>query len=174
CEVSAEAPAFQTAAKVVQIKVIEPPGGPPVISGAVTSHEVHDEVALNCTSPPSQPPAQLTFYINHQKADESWVIEYPHSEPHRGAVGSVLGLQFLLRPRLLQQGYLIVRCTASISNLYWKTAHKVIYGDPPQHALMVEPRPSGGSSRPRMCQLLCFLQPLLMAALLFLVKMQTT
>ncbi|XP_071514195.1 uncharacterized protein [Panulirus ornatus] len=145
CEVSAEAPAFHTESAVATMTVVDLPDEKPRFSGARASYQMHEEVSLNCSSPHSQPPATLTFYINDEQADPAWLVHYrPLEDPATGLETSVLGLRFPLRPRLLHGGFVNVKCTAAIDQLYWSSSETFIPGDLPYHASIMEGRAALG------------------------------
>ncbi|KAK8740164.1 hypothetical protein OTU49_003070 [Cherax quadricarinatus] len=149
CEVSAEAPSFHTESDVSTMTVVDLPDEEPVISGARASYQLHEDVILNCSSPRSQPPATLTFYINDEQADPGWLIPYPPLEDSQtGLETAVLGLRFPLRPRLLfRRGAVTVKCTASILNLYWDSSEIFIPADVPYHASIMEGRAAAAAGR---------------------------
>ncbi|XP_064121059.1 uncharacterized protein LOC135225655 [Macrobrachium nipponense] len=149
CEVSAEAPSFHTESAVASMNIVDLPDTKPQIRGADRNYQLHDEVSLNCTSPRSQPPATLTFYVNDEQAEPSWLVPYQVIEEYgTGLETSVLGLRFPLRPRLLRRGAVIVKCTAAISNLYWESNEVLIPGDLPYHASIMEGRASAATGFP--------------------------
>ncbi|XP_066976577.1 uncharacterized protein [Macrobrachium rosenbergii] len=149
CEVSAEAPSFHTESAVALMRVVDLPDRKPLITGAQISYQMHEDVMLNCSSPNSQPPATLKFYVNDEQADPTWLIRYdtlkiPGSNynPATFLETAVLGLQFPLWPRLLRQGNVNVKCTAEIPDLYWDSSEVFIAGDIPYHASIMEDRAS--------------------------------
>ncbi|XP_068229239.1 cell adhesion molecule 3-like isoform X2 [Palaemon carinicauda] len=149
CEVSAEAPSFHTESAVASMNIVDLPDTKPQIRGAEINYQLHEEVSLNCTSPRSQPPATLTFYVNDEQAEPSWLLPYQVIEEYgTGLETSVLGLRFPLKPRLLRRGAVIVKCTAAISNLYWESSEALIPGDLPYHASIMEGRASAATSLP--------------------------
>ncbi|CAL4089360.1 unnamed protein product [Meganyctiphanes norvegica] len=145
CEVSAEAPSFHTDSRVIPMRVIDLPDGPPHIT-EVGRFQLHDQVQLNCTSIRSRPPAKLAFYINEQLVDESLLIKYPRiMESKTGLVTSVLGLHLEATQELLHQGFLKVKCAATIGDVYEDSSERLILGDTPQRAHIMEGRASTGS-----------------------------
>lgn len=64
CEVSAEAPLFNTVSQRSRMEIIVLPNSPPRISGAKPTYHVGDLVQVNCTSDKSKPAASLHWYIN--------------------------------------------------------------------------------------------------------------
>ncbi|KAA0183694.1 hypothetical protein HAZT_HAZT006918 [Hyalella azteca] len=67
CEVITEAPQFVTRFGEGNMTVIDLPASAPVLEGAHTAYEAGDVVNVNCSSPHSQPPATLEWYINEQR-----------------------------------------------------------------------------------------------------------
>ncbi|ODM93803.1 Carcinoembryonic antigen-related cell adhesion molecule 6 [Orchesella cincta] len=65
CEVSAEGPSFTSVDGAGRMTVVHLPKEGPQISGKVQpEYETGDNLALNCTSAKSFPPARLSWYIN--------------------------------------------------------------------------------------------------------------
>lgn len=158
CEVSAEAPSFHTESHVAYMTVVDLPDEKPRISVPQDTYQLEEDVFLNCSSPRSQPPAELTFYVNGEQADPSWLVPQnaiaedpaPSSHHHHhhppGLQTAVLGLRFTLWPRLLRRGSVVVKCTASILNLYWDSSEVAIRVDQPYHASIMEGRASSAAS----------------------------
>lgn len=66
CEVSAEAP-FPTDFAVANMSVAILPSRDPIIEGVLPSYGIGDFLEANCTSPPSFPVSELTFFLNGRK-----------------------------------------------------------------------------------------------------------
>ncbi|ODN05438.1 Cell adhesion molecule 2 [Orchesella cincta] len=114
CEVSADRPSFRTLSQQGDMFIIEPE-----ISGIHPAVSVGDTITGNCTSYHTKPAASLMFYINEEKAETEYIIEYlPIPEPS-GLETSVLGLNFHLEPRHFRNGAMELKCTATIGNGYW-------------------------------------------------------
>ena len=64
CEISAEAPLFDTVSRIGRLSVIVLPNSQPRISGAKHTYHVGERVSVNCTSDRSKPAASLRWYIN--------------------------------------------------------------------------------------------------------------
>ncbi|XP_032511478.1 uncharacterized protein LOC116765938 [Danaus plexippus] len=64
CEVSADAPFFHTVYKSAFMRVVELPESGPLVRAQKSWYSVGDMLRANCTSPPSDPPANLTWLIN--------------------------------------------------------------------------------------------------------------
>ncbi|GLH11583.1 uncharacterized protein GBIM_16339 [Gryllus bimaculatus] len=67
CEVSAEAPSFQTVSDHGEMQVVALPDEGPRISGGRPRYALGDTVRVNCTSGRSRPPAQLMWFINGEQ-----------------------------------------------------------------------------------------------------------
>lgn len=56
-----------------------------------------------------------------------------------------MGLRFPLRPRLLQGGAAVVKCTAAIEDKYWESTVAFLHSDLPHQASVMEGRASHAS-----------------------------
>ncbi|XP_068246411.1 uncharacterized protein [Palaemon carinicauda] len=143
CEISAEAPSFHTESKISSMTVIDLPDAKPLITGVQTSYNLHEEVRLNCTSPLSYPLANITFYVNDEQADPSWLIPYKSIDDYSSHLRTaILGLKFMLWPHLLKKGSVSIKCTAEINPIYWENSETLIEVDIPYHASVMEGRAS--------------------------------
>ncbi|XP_026462038.1 uncharacterized protein LOC113363768 [Ctenocephalides felis] len=77
CEVSADAPSFDTAMVAGTLTVIDLPIGPPDIYAEKRRYSAGDTLKASCTSPPSTPPANLTWYINDNKINKIFYSNHP-------------------------------------------------------------------------------------------------
>ncbi|XP_046668310.1 uncharacterized protein LOC124359540 isoform X1 [Homalodisca vitripennis] len=121
CEVSTEAPNFETRFKSSNMTVLAYPDRSPVISGTQAHYLPGDYITANCTSGQSNPPAELEWLINGAKAD-TWFLE--KSEPletsSRGPLFThSLGLRFQAHKRYFQSvdSTVHLRCTARVADL---------------------------------------------------------
>ena len=71
CEISAEAPLFDTVSRIGRLSVIVLPNSQPRISGAKHTYHVGERVSVNCTSDRSKPAASLRWYINDMEVSKS-------------------------------------------------------------------------------------------------------
>ncbi|XP_045106788.1 uncharacterized protein LOC123501824 [Portunus trituberculatus] len=148
CEVIGEAPGFLTADRSAYMAVVHIPKEPPTIQGAQSLYRVGQKVQLACLSPPSRPPATLTWYINDRQAADEYVAGRNTTTIWGdGLLESRAGLQLILQPHHFDHhGQLRLRCSASIPGLYHKVRQHSIGGGQP---LLVAPRvlpPSSSSS----------------------------
>jgi len=77
CEVSTEAPTFETVSSYGDMIVVVLPERGPRISGGRERYDVGDLVDVNCTSSNSKPAAQLQWLVNDQPADPRYYVRYP-------------------------------------------------------------------------------------------------
>ncbi|XP_060801151.1 uncharacterized protein LOC106139030 [Amyelois transitella] len=79
CEVSADAPTFHTEIRSAPLEVVEPPEWGPKLVSDRSWYGVGSTLRATCASPPSHPPANLTFALNGREIDiESMVNELPN------------------------------------------------------------------------------------------------
>ncbi|KAL0892082.1 hypothetical protein ABMA27_015294 [Loxostege sticticalis] len=67
CEVSADAPFFHTVYKSAYMRVVELPDAMPKVQAQKSWYSAGDMLRANCTSPPADPPANLTWLLNGQE-----------------------------------------------------------------------------------------------------------
>ncbi|CAH1644375.1 unnamed protein product [Spodoptera littoralis] len=67
CEVSADAPFFHTVYKSANMRVVELPETGPSVRAQKSWYSIGDMLRANCTSPPADPPANLTWLLNGQE-----------------------------------------------------------------------------------------------------------
>ncbi|EFX67215.1 hypothetical protein DAPPUDRAFT_64077, partial [Daphnia pulex] len=69
CEVSVDAPSFQTSFSTVEMNIIKNKQKGLTISGAEMPLHDDDEIQINCTSNRSKPAAELHWYVNGFKVN---------------------------------------------------------------------------------------------------------
>ncbi|CAG0882759.1 unnamed protein product [Darwinula stevensoni] len=119
CEAITEGPAFRTVVAEASMQVVAPPEKPPIVEGLRDSYGVGEWIRANCTSYPSQPPASLMWYIRENMAPREMLREYLPLGVSRGLEVSRLGLEMKVRDQGIQGT--LLKCTASISNIYWES-----------------------------------------------------
>ncbi|CAB3243374.1 unnamed protein product [Arctia plantaginis] len=67
CEVSADAPFFHTVYKSAFMRVVELPEMGPSVRAQKSWYSIGDMLRANCSSPPADPPANLTWLLNGQE-----------------------------------------------------------------------------------------------------------
>ncbi|XP_033607840.1 uncharacterized protein LOC111865754 isoform X2 [Cryptotermes secundus] len=132
CEVSTEAPNFETVAQSSNMTVMAFPAEDPMIEGVLTAYSVGDYVTANCTSGKSNPPAVLAWQINGVKVD-TWVWEYRDGADETDSQGlhtKTVGLHFQIQNEHFtsNRGSLIprmeIRCSATVGG---RTRHKAVF-----------------------------------------------
>ncbi|CAG0900928.1 unnamed protein product [Darwinula stevensoni] len=120
---------LQNARRNVIGSVTEFPEEGPRITGIKPYYHWGDLVRVNCTTRRSKPVASLAWYINGKQAERELVQEFFPFTDQTGLETAVLGLSFrLASPDRLSddviQAYprIVLKCTASIANVYWEQA----------------------------------------------------
>ncbi|CAB4059703.1 unnamed protein product [Lepeophtheirus salmonis] len=130
CEVSGEAPSFQTAYQDAILAVIDLPDDGPIITGGFPRYHIGDRVEVNCTSYRSKPAAKLKWYINGEQADPAFTHHFK-----------------LIKDKKWTRN----KCSRSsiqttIATIYWKSNEESVQGVRPQSALVSESRSGRKSS----------------------------
>jgi len=133
CEVSAEAPSFQTVSGHADMAVVQLPQQGPIIWGGKPRYSIDDTVDLNCTSMRSSPATNLTWYINGHPAEKKQLRTYAVLRDVDGLETSVLGLHFVVQARHFREGDLKLKCTATLAALYWRSNEASAEPDRPHH-----------------------------------------
>lgn len=122
CEVSTDGPNFETVVLNRNMTVMEFPSDDPVIDGIQPWYNFGDYITGNCTSARSNPAAELSWYINNNKA-ESWLLEkYPVTTIDGHLYSRALGLRFQVdKSHFGSDDRLELRCIAKIADLpHWE------------------------------------------------------
>ncbi|KAL9923546.1 uncharacterized protein ACN2A1_002127 isoform 1-T1 [Glossina fuscipes fuscipes] len=151
CEVSGEAPSFQTVTEHGDMVVVSlPDQGPPKISGGRPRYQIGDWVRINCTAGRSKPAVQLSWFINGEVAEPQYLRKYNTILSGReGLETSVLGLQFRVEQHHFRNGDMKLKCVASLSTFYWRSNEESVEGDRPQKAPVLESRETVYASNSR-------------------------
>ncbi|XP_021202683.2 uncharacterized protein LOC105841416 [Bombyx mori] len=75
CEVSADAPSFHTQVRSAYIHVVELPPEKPIIKAEKGWYASGDSLRAQCSSPPADPPANLTWLLNGRDIQGKPVIQ---------------------------------------------------------------------------------------------------
>ncbi|XP_024086439.1 uncharacterized protein LOC106667725 [Cimex lectularius] len=156
CEVSAEAPSFQTVSGHGDMITVAMPEEGPRISGGKPRYQIGDTVSVKCTSGLSKPATQLMWFINGEPANSTFVhgpnVSYIGRE---GLVETTLDLMFPVERRHFRRGDLKLKCLASIATVYWHSNEESVEGDRPQRPPVLEVKDNQPhSSRADMVQVL--------------------
>ncbi|EDW55533.1 GM17222 [Drosophila sechellia] len=127
CEVSGEAPSFQTVSGHEDMIVVVTPKHGPQITGGQPRYQIGDMVRVNCTSAASRPVCHLSWLINGMHANRSLLRPYePLIVGREGLEVARLGLEF--------------RCVAKISSVYWQSNEESVESDKHQRIPVLESR----------------------------------
>ncbi|XP_039284299.1 uncharacterized protein LOC111057247 [Nilaparvata lugens] len=139
CEVSAEAPSFQTVSDHGDMITVALPDEGPRISGGRPRYQVGETVKLNCTSGRSKPAAQLMWFINGEQANTTYLRGPKTSYSGReGLETTTLGLEFRVEARHFRRGDMKLKCLATIATVYWNSNEESVEGDRPQRPPVLE------------------------------------
>ncbi|XP_015911212.1 cell adhesion molecule 2 isoform X2 [Parasteatoda tepidariorum] len=128
CEISAEAPSFDTAEAEKEMKVYVLPSEGPTLTGGNQEYRIGDTVIVNCTSAKSKPAATLRWYINDELVGPEYETEYSTTLHADGLETSSLGLKFIVTSQHFQNGNMKLKCTATISRIYTMSNEEMVFG----------------------------------------------
>lgn len=144
CEVSAEAPSFQTVSDHSDMEVVALPKDGPIITATPRSgkhrYQLGDVIRLNCTSAKSKPHATLSWFINGEPVEAQFLKPLLTNVDREGLETATLGLEFRLRTKHFKKGDLKIKCLATIYTLYWKSNELSIEGERPLKIPVMESR----------------------------------
>ncbi|XP_053690712.1 uncharacterized protein LOC128739259 [Sabethes cyaneus] len=128
CEISAEAPNFDSVQGEGRMDVIYVPKDGPHINGSERrSYHIGETMELNCTSGRSYPGSTLQWYLNDQLVtDAGSIVHYPRLVNQHGLVTSFLGLAMVVQPRHYIDGLMRIKCVASLSPVLWRNGKESI------------------------------------------------
>ena len=120
CEVSAEAPLFNTVSQSQRLQVVALPSSGPRISGlrpGARQYRLGETLRLNCTSDSGHPAPHLAWFINGNMAEPHQLLHYPVIQHENGLQTAILGLQLtVFRPDLIGPRLEIdLRCSSSLT-----------------------------------------------------------
>lgn len=128
CEVSAEAPSFQTVEAEKEMHVLVLPTDGPRITGGQPKYNIGDPVVINCTSAKSKPAATLRWFINDQVVGPEYATEYSTTLHADGLETSSLSLKFIASEKHFHDQNMRLRCTATISKMYTMSNEELFLG----------------------------------------------
>ncbi|XP_036321972.1 uncharacterized protein LOC118735986 isoform X2 [Rhagoletis pomonella] len=133
CEVSADAPSFDTFFVSGEMEVVELPTQRPVVTGIHSRYRLGDIINGNCSSDFSKPAANLTWWINDIQAPphatRTFGIQRHFAENLESAV---LEINFIVTLQHFIKGRLKLKCSARIYDIYVQEAEKLIEEDRPR------------------------------------------
>ncbi|XP_016964452.1 uncharacterized protein LOC108034159 isoform X1 [Drosophila biarmipes] len=150
CEVSGEAPSFQTVTEHGDMIVVCLPHEEPKITGGRPRYQIGDYVRVNCTAGSSKPAIKLTWQVNGEPVEQQKLLKYDNIVSGReGLEKSVLGLYFRVEQHHFRNGDMKLKCIAELSTLYWRSNEESVEGDRPQKAPVLESRETVFASNSR-------------------------
>ncbi|XP_068241267.1 uncharacterized protein [Palaemon carinicauda] len=152
CEIVGEGPTFTTHVMSANMTIVDTPDSRPTISGLEPTYRDGETIALNCTSPRSNPPAKLSWTIDGHDIAEDHLVRYPSSaEGDPPLHTTTLGLILTARASIFTQDRLQLRCSATVHEYEWSTdvsvqLDNVTYSQP--HHLPTLQQTDGASTPP--------------------------
>ncbi|XP_022175831.1 uncharacterized protein LOC111037516 [Myzus persicae] len=149
CEVSADAPSFHTKIVSSWMHVVYPPVGQPVLSLEKRHYTIGDTLKGNCTSPPSSPPSNVTWYLNDKWMNSSYGRSstsssgLPASDDAWRSTNTV-GLE--LEVNSFKVGKMRIRCVAELYGVFKTSAETVLDEEKPRLASILGTFSSTGAS----------------------------
>lgn len=148
CEVSAEAPSFQTVSDHSDMVTVALPTRGPVITGGRPRYNIGDTVRVNCTSGSSKPAAHLAWFINGDQVNSSYLRgPYRTQVSEEGLETTTLGLQFRVEPRHFRRGDMKMKCLATIATVYWNSNEESVEGEKPIRPPVLEVKDTSRADR---------------------------
>ncbi|KAH9640938.1 hypothetical protein HF086_003028 [Spodoptera exigua] len=118
CEVSADAPLFHTDIKAAMMVVVEPPLTSPNVTSDRISYIGGDHIRANCSSPPSLPAANITWFVPGFTANH--VLNFSNGYASSLATLELEAAVHSPVPTLM------IRCEASIFDVWRSTSHTIV------------------------------------------------
>ncbi|XP_040359260.1 synaptogenesis protein syg-2 isoform X2 [Ixodes scapularis] len=148
CEVSADAPSFQTVRSEKELKVYVLPKQGPEIRGTKPHYRIGDLVNVTCRAGASKPPAVLMWYINGEEVPPKYEKTYPIFRDQDQLYHSSLGMTFTAEPRHFTYGIMKLKCTATVSEAYSLSSEEIVAAQDAKAAGSDDDKPSitGGQS----------------------------
>uniref|UniRef100_A0A182MRR3 Ig-like domain-containing protein n=1 Tax=Anopheles culicifacies TaxID=139723 RepID=A0A182MRR3_9DIPT len=134
CEISAEAPSFNSVQGAGRMEVIYvPKDGPHISDGGRQIFQNGDTMELNCTSGRSYPATTLQWYLNDEPVtDPDSIIHYPSVQNQHGLITTFLGLSMVVNHRHFIDGTMRINCIENLSGIAWRSGKESIvqWGQP--------------------------------------------
>lgn len=133
CEISAEAPSFQTITAEKALHVYHLPTGGPQIVGLEGQYGEGEYLNLTCSTEPSKPRAKLEWLLNGKKVHEAYQRHKLTSVQPGGHMSqSEVQLVKLLNAKHFPRGVVTVTCLASLEQLDSSCSRELIIPDTSQ------------------------------------------
>merc|ERR1719410_747150 len=119
CEVVADS-TFLTLIKSAHMQVVDLPDEKPRITGIKEKYQIGETLEALCTSWQSHPPANLTWFINEEKARDDYLRPQKIREEYDDTFTS--GLGFEISRHHFRQGVIRLKCSSSLLTIYWQSS----------------------------------------------------
>ncbi|KFM80441.1 hypothetical protein X975_03332, partial [Stegodyphus mimosarum] len=126
CEVSTDAPVFQTVKGEREMRIYVNPSSPPVIRGTKQHYVSGETVNVSCISSPSRPAAFLKWWINDREARKDEIVYLPPDESPDGLYTSTLILTFKATSGHFWSGRMKLVCEAIISQAHTLRSKEIL------------------------------------------------
>lgn len=132
CEVTVT-PTFFALMQFANMTVINFPSEGPSIHSKRKQYQVGETADLICTAQNSSPSTQLSWYINGEPANEAYLRLFPTARDGSQKLGLSFPLSF--NHFVMPHGNRVrLKCLASISDFYWKSAEITLLQEKPKFA----------------------------------------
>ncbi|XP_011264837.1 uncharacterized protein LOC105256539 [Camponotus floridanus] len=116
CEVSSEAPNFETDYREANMSVAIPPRDPPTLEGIRPSYKIGDILEAECMAS-SYPPAVLTFILNGKEVNRDTLTKKRGNMDENMISRTELGLTLRLERAHFSDGKLTVVCQSALPGI---------------------------------------------------------
>ncbi|XP_014225485.1 uncharacterized protein LOC106651480 isoform X2 [Trichogramma pretiosum] len=138
CEVSTDSPSFITRVETGYMHVVKMPQRNMTLRMEKKTYSPGDTIRGNCTAPPANPAANITWTINDRRVNSSSIRNIGKND-NRTLVQA--GLELELRPEILSRGRsLRITCRANIFHLYDDKISVVLEEEHPKLATVLGTR----------------------------------
>ncbi|KAK9305758.1 hypothetical protein QLX08_003284 [Tetragonisca angustula] len=147
CEVSAGSPSYHTMIKRARMEVVDAPKTDPAIGIEKERIAVGERLRANCTTGNSSPASAITWNLNGNLITNDTMVyrtRYLAIPQDDDSQVSKSTIDFKVTNDMFQNGRLHLRCTASIANVYRKSADIEISEDAPRIASITGESPPHG------------------------------
>ncbi|XP_012059690.1 PREDICTED: uncharacterized protein LOC105622854 [Atta cephalotes] len=137
CEVSAGSPSYHTGIQRAKMEVVDAPKTDPTIRTEKERIAVGEMLRANCTSGKSRPAPDVTWKLNSDAIPkDNGLYKIRHFQTsHDNVTQSITSLiEFRVINSMFRKGYLHLRCTVFISDVYRKSTDMNISEDTPRIA----------------------------------------
>nr|XP_034179945.1 uncharacterized protein LOC117604202 [Osmia lignaria] len=146
CEVSAGSPSYHTMIERANMEVVDAPRTDPTIGIEKDRIAVGEMLRANCTTGKSRPASDITWKLNGDLIEDNMIYStrffaIPQDDDSRVSKSTI---DFKVTNDMFRNGRLHLRCTASIADVYRKSADIEISEDAPRIASITGESPPRG------------------------------